>query len=88
MEKPDKQSYLELLKERRKQGRVTTPHQLAGLTLAEILEDNKHKSLYIKLAKEHDQDFLINLAKNVAEKPGVENKGAYFMRMLEIKKKE
>lgn len=88
MKKSDEQSYMELIEERRKQGRVTTPHQLIGLELAKILDDERHKSLYIKLAKEHDNHSLLILAKNIAEKPNVINKGAYFMRMLTTKMKE
>jgi len=74
--------YRELLKKRAKESKVYSSHQLVGLTLAEILGDESHKSLYIKLAKTHDMDKLIRLAKSVAEKKNVKNKGAYFMRLL------
>jgi len=50
--------------------------------LAEILEDKKHKSLYMKLAKRHGAQKLIELAKDVASRKNVKNKGAYFMYML------
>ena len=74
--------YLEELKKRKKESRVYSEHQLVGLLIAEILEDDKHKSLYIKLAKENDSDKLLRLAKSVAERKNVENKGAYFMKLF------
>ncbi|MFB6212591.1 MAG: hypothetical protein ABEI53_02125 [Candidatus Magasanikbacteria bacterium] len=81
-----KDEYLKLIKERQEEGRVTKSYQLTGLNLAKILEDEEHKSLYIKLAKQHEKSFLIDLAKNVADRPNVENKGAYFMKLLQKKK--
>lgn len=80
--------YKELLKKRAKESKVYAPHQLTGLILAEILEDEQHKSLYIKLAKEYDADKLIKLAKSIAEKKDIKNKGAYFMRLLADYKKK
>ena len=78
--------YLPVLTERAKKSKVYKPYQLVGLTLAEILEDEKHKSLYIKLAKKHNEDYLLRLAKNIAEKPNITSKGAYFMKALFSKK--
>ncbi len=74
--------YLDVLKERAKKSKVYSPHQMTGLTLAQILKDEKHKSLYIKLAKKYKADKLLSLAKSVAERKNVKNKGAYFMRLL------
>lgn len=74
--------YIEELKRRKKESRVYKEYQLVGLLIAEILEDEEHKSLYIKLAKEHNQDKLLKLAKSVSERKNVENKGAYFMRLF------
>jgi hypothetical protein len=74
--------YLETLKKRAKESRVYSYHQLVGLTLAEILEDDKHKALYMKLAKLHNSDKLLKLAKDVAERKNIKNKGAYFMKLL------
>ena len=74
--------YLESLKRRKKENRIYKKHQMTGLMLAEILNDNAHKALYIKLAKEYDGEKLIQLARNISEKKNVRNKGAYFMRML------
>jgi hypothetical protein len=74
--------YLELLKERSKKSRVYSPHQLTGLLIAEILSDNSHKALYMRLAKKHGADKLLKLAKDVADRKNVMNKGAYFMKLL------
>ena len=74
--------YIEELKKRKKESRVYKEYQLVGLLIAEILEDEEHKSLYIKLAKEHNQDKLLRLAKSVSERKNVENKGAYFMKLF------
>lgn len=74
--------YLETLKKRAKESKVYSYHQMVGLTLAELLEDDKHKGLYMKLAKLHDSDKLIRLAKDVAERKNIKNKGAYFMKLL------
>jgi hypothetical protein len=84
----DKKEYLKTLKERAKTSRVYKKHQMTGLMISQMLNDNEHKSLYIKLAKEKDQDALISLAKDVSERNGIENKGAYFMAMLSKDKKE
>ncbi|MBI3046519.1 MAG: hypothetical protein HYY86_03240 [Candidatus Harrisonbacteria bacterium] len=77
-----KTEYFKTLKERSKKSRVYQPHQMAGLILAEILEDPKHKSLYMKLAKKYDNNELLRLAKDLAERKNIENRGAYFMKML------
>ncbi|PIR06913.1 hypothetical protein COY65_01630 [Candidatus Jorgensenbacteria bacterium CG_4_10_14_0_8_um_filter_39_13] len=76
------QGYLAQLRERKKESRVYTAYQAAGLALAEILEDEKHKSLYMKLAKNYNSTELITLAKNVASRKSIKNKGAYFMKVL------
>jgi hypothetical protein len=78
----EKKDYLEILKERAKTSRVYKKYQLTGLLIAQLLNDEKHKSLYIKLAKKHDSDDLLRIAKEVAERKNVENKGAYFMEVL------
>jgi len=75
-------AYLKELEKRGKKSKIYTRHQLIGLEIAEILEDEKHKSLYIKLAKEKNPETLLELAKSVAERKKVKNKGAYFMKIL------
>jgi hypothetical protein len=76
------EKYLKELHQRAKESHVYRKYQMIGLTIAETLSDEKHKSLYIKLAKENDGEKLLRLAKDVADRKGVKNKGAYFMYCL------
>jgi hypothetical protein len=78
----EEKNYLKTLKERAQKSRVYKKYQLTGLLIAQLLNDEKHKSLYIKLAKKHDSDDLLRIAKEVAERKKIENKGAYFMEVL------
>ena len=87
MQKATKDDYLKQLKERGEDKRVSREFQQTGLDIAEILGDDKHKALYIKLAKEYDNGALLRLAKDVAERGGVKNKGAYFMKLFSEQKK-
>lgn len=82
---PLNEDYMAVLKERGKKNRVYARFQDVGLTLADLLNDQKHKALYIKLAKQHDADKLLNLAKRIVEMKNVKNRGAYFMRVLHAK---
>jgi len=75
-------SYLKKLQERAKTSHVYRKYQLLGLEIARVLQDERHKSLYIKLAREHGGEKLLKLAKEVAERQAVKNKGAYFMKVL------
>jgi len=75
-------AYLKNLKEKQKKSRVYSRHQAIGLALGEILEDRFHKILYISLAKKYDPDRLLSLAKDIADRLGVKNRGAYFMKVL------
>jgi len=79
---PPEKDYMEILRERSKKSHVYQKHQMVGLTLSEMLKDEGHKALYIKLAKEHDQEELLETARLVAGKINVKNKGAYFMRVF------
>jgi len=79
---PEK-DYLEILKERGKQSHVYKKYQLTGLLIAQLLDDEKHKSLYIKLAQKNNSDDLLRIAKDISERKKVKNKGAYFMSVLE-----
>jgi hypothetical protein len=74
--------YLKKLKQRAKESHVYRKYQLFGLEISQILGDEKHKSLYIKLAKERNADRMLQLAKEVAERKNVKNRGAYFMTLL------
>lgn len=78
----DEDSYLDELKRRSGESRVYSEHQLMGLLIAEALQDEEHRSLYMKLAKSHNADTLLKIAKDVADRPNVENKGAYFMKII------
>ncbi len=80
----EEKDYLETLKERGKTSRVYRKYQLTGLLIAQLLNDEKHKSLYIKLAKTRNQQKLMSIAKDVSERKNIRNKGAYFMRILQI----
>lgn len=82
----DNKEYLKLLKERSKTSRVYKKFQLTGLTIAQLLNDEKHKSFYIKLAQQHNNDRLMSLAKDVSERKNIENKGGYFTRIFFDKK--
>ena len=74
--------YLRELKRRNAESRAYKSYQLTGLEIANILEDWEHKSLYMRLAKERGEAKMVQLAKNVVERKNVDNKGAYFMRIL------
>lgn len=75
--------YLKTIKERAKTSHVYKKFQLTGLLIAQLLNDEKHKSLYIKLAKNHNNEHLLSIAKDVSERKKIENKGGYFMKVLQ-----
>ncbi len=77
--------YIKNLKKRGKESHVYRKFQLIGLEIAQLLNDNEHKSLYIKLAKEKNPETLLAIAKDVAERKNIENKGGYFMKILQTK---
>lgn len=77
--------YLAELSRRSAESRVYRKFQLIGLEIADILDDRKHKALYIKLAKEGNIDRLLSIAKDVADRKNIKNKGAYFMRVATAK---
>ena len=60
---------------------VSREFQTFGIYLSEELEDYKHKSLYIKLAKENHRSIL-EKALSFAVDSGARNKGALFMWKL------
>ncbi|TSC60284.1 MAG: Uncharacterized protein LiPW15_162 [Parcubacteria group bacterium LiPW_15] len=78
---PIDSSYLDEIKKRKKDSKVYKEFQLTGLEIAEILDDEKHKSLYIKLAKTNSRQKLMSVAKDVADRKNVKNMGAYFMKL-------
>ena len=74
-------AYLEEIRKRRKESKVYREFQLVGLEIADMLGDRAHKSLYIRLAKDGNKSRLLAVAKDVSERRGVKNKGAYFMKV-------
>ena len=82
----EKDTYMRTLRERKKISKIYQFHQLLGLELATILDDEKHKSFYMKLAKEKNPEKLLGMAKDVASRKQVRNKGAYFMRIIHQEK--
>ena len=81
--------YLKTLQERAKKSRVYKPFQSTGLVLTEILEDQEHKAIYMRMSKIYDNNELIRIAKDLAERKNVENKGAYFMTLVKkLREKE
>ena len=81
-----KDTYIQELKKRARESHVYKKYQLIGLEIAELLEDPKYKSLYIKLAKEHSAEKLLRLAKEISQNKNVKNKGAYFMKVFQVNK--
>jgi len=81
-------AYMGGLKERAKKTRAYTKYQLVGLEIAEMLSDEKHKALYIKLAKDGNSQELRRLAAEVRERSGIDNKGAYFMKLWKMQRKD
>ncbi len=79
-------SYIQELRRRTSESHAYKSYQLTGLEIANILEDWEHKSLYMRLAKERGESKMMQLAKEVAEKKNVENKGAYFMMVIKSEK--
>lgn len=78
-------NYIETLAKRKKTTHVFKDFQHIGLVIAQMLGDDKHKTLYIKLAKFANKQTLMSLAKDVAERSAVSNKGAYFVKILKEK---
>lgn len=76
-------NYFKKLEERSKKSRIHRDYQFIGLEIANLLDDLKHKALYIKLAKTGNSVTLLNIAKTVADNPQIKNRGAYFMRLLQ-----
>ena len=88
-EEPKQQfnTYLDRLRERAKESRVHSRHQMIGLMIADTLGDQKHKALYIKMARDENGEKMLYLAKSIADNSKVVNKGAYFMRVWQLENK-
>jgi len=83
-----RERYIAELGRRAKESHIYRNYQLTGLEIAEILRDRPHKALYIKLAKEGNPRRLLVIAKEVAERKDVKNRGAYFMRMISAEREK
>jgi len=67
---------------------ISREFQKYGYDLAEELGDLKHKSLYIKLAKETPRGLLEAARSFVKDAENAKNKGALFMwKLAELKKR-
>jgi len=75
-------SYMTELRRRAKESHVYRKYQLLGLEISQVLNDEKHKSLYIKLAKDEGGEKMLRLAKDIADRKNIKNRGAYFMALL------
>lgn len=66
---------------------ISREFQMFGVYLAESLQDTKHYSLYIKLAKEVDRKLLEEALNFTKGYYGAKNKAKVFMwRLKELKK--
>lgn len=66
---------------------ISQEFQMYGVYLAESLDDTKHYSLYIKLAKEVDRKLLEEALNFTKGYYGAKSKGRIFMwRLKELKK--
>lgn len=79
-------NYAKKLARRAKESHVYRDYQFTGLEIANILNDPAHRALYIKLAKDMDGAALLRIAKSIAPKREIKNKGAYFMRMVQMER--
>ena len=61
---------------------ISQEYQDYGIRLAQALNDEKHKSLYIKLAKEKPRNHLENAKEFVLDYYGAKNKARIFMWKL------
>ncbi len=84
----DKDKYLTEIKTKSKKSKIYKDYQMTGILISQILQDQKYKSLYIKLAKMHNKEKLLYLAKSVSENKNVLNRGAYFMKLVTLSKEE
>ncbi|MDI6717788.1 MAG: hypothetical protein QMD86_01940 [Patescibacteria group bacterium] len=77
--------YIKELKERGKKSHIYRRFQLIGLEIAHLLNDEKHKALYMGLAKKYDEGTLMGIARDVSDRKNIKNKGGYFMKVLQSK---
>jgi len=80
----------EIIKEKKlkRDHRNTYEYQAYGNRLAEELNDQKHRALYIKLAKNEDRNLLELAREHVIASPKATTKGRLFMWKLKQLKDE
>lgn len=66
----------------KRQTNNSTEHQVYGVYLGDSLEDQKHYSLYIKLAKTYPRGLLEEALSYVKNYPSAKSKGRLFMWKL------
>lgn len=65
---------------------ISTEFQMYGVYLAQQLDDTKHYSLYIKLAKTQPRKILDEALSYVKDYPNAKSKGKLFMwRLKQLK---
>jgi len=62
-----------------KKSRISKEYQSYGLYLTRLLDDTKHKNLYIKMAKEIDRGILERALSFISDANTTENKARLFM---------
>ena len=81
---------IDRVEKKKERQRISREFQDYGLRLSEQLEDSKHKSLYIKLAKEKPRKALEEALSYVLDYPHAKNRGKLFMwrlKEIELEKK-
>lgn len=71
---------------------LTTRHQVLAWDLVEGLDDEKHKGIYFRLAKDYNEAFLrriLSLVKDASRQGKIKNedRGKYFMGILKKESK-
>lgn len=77
---------LNRVKDAKRQTNNSTEHQVFGVYLGDQLEDSKHYSLYIKLAKNYPRGLLEEALSYVKNYPTAKSKGKLYMwRLKQLK---
>lgn len=77
---------LEKFSEVKRPKNISREFQMYGVYLAEQLDDKKHYSLYIKLAKTYPRKILEEALSYVKDYPNAKSKGRLFMwRLKQLK---
>ena len=77
---------LEESKDAKRSKNNSTEFQMFGVYLAEQLEDKKHYSLYIKMAKSEDRKLLNDALSYTKDYPKVKSKAKLFMWRFKLLK--